>query len=419
MHECPDHCERSRSWLLALAVAVVSALVATIGLWTYPRQPHTTARMARGGATLPQRLQTAIEPASPLLELPAPPPIAQGKDAKPPESAAAAMAQTRDAYRLFAKFPPWSRPAEPQYQELYSFNQLPIHTQQVIGMVDRSEIYANVTLDRGFIEPGLRAQIIAECWIVDDAGQRRRIEYSAIAEVHLALLDPAAQLADTSPFMIGWERVAGEISLDSSPNPLRREGVLDVSRFATLADNHRAARLVVRFSPQGDDPRPLELPFIYSTQAPFKIVSVVSDGIVNGSLEFVLDVDVVDLAPVRIRAALARPGEQNTPIAIYDRPIQPSKRGRQRTSITFFGKTLHDAQKDGPYQLFRIHGQSMISNVQIPEVFWADDRTFLSKPYKASQFASAEWSDPEKNQKLQLYEQMIEELSELPSVAVP
>jgi hypothetical protein len=151
------------------------------------------------------------------------------------------------------------------------------------------------------------------------------------------------------------------------------------------------------------DPKPLALGFAYSTQPPVRVLGVVGDKIVNGSLEVTLEVDIAGITPVRLRGALAKAGNLDRPIATYDKWYRPTAAGRQHVTLQFFGKILRDAELDGPYELFRIHGTAYVRGAQAPQVFFQEERTFRTRAYRAEQFDGDEWRDPEKDAKLRMY----------------
>jgi len=395
-----------RNRILVVGLLAAGAIAAAL-LW--PRDGATRERRAAtdGPAT------AQAEPVAPASSFApeAPPP----RPSLPPSggtafNAAAGLEQARAGYAEYAVYPPWSRPATPAYKELYEFNQAGSEHQQAIGAIGATEVHARLAIDHFFVGPGRTATITAECWTMTD-GERGEIDYTATAEVHLSHDEETDDPNDTTAFMYGYHAVDDQIVLTrGGANPALRTGTLDVSRFPAMGGEPREARLVVYFDPEGAELRPLALNFAYSAQAPMRILGMTKDKIVDGSLVLTLTVDVTNPVPIRVRGALAQAGDREHPIAIYDDWFRPKEAGIQEVPVRFFGKILHDADLDGPYELFSLHGVAYYADAPTPNVFWQDDQTFTTRAHRAEDFAPDEWKSPAKDAKLGDYDQVIEEL---------
>jgi hypothetical protein len=389
---------------IALVVALGGALAWLVFRGSSGGEPD------RDTAATPEPRPAAATPAQrPAVAGPTRPEQAEATGAG---TAATRMGEARDIYQQFAVYPPWSRPATPEYAELYAFNQHGIGDQQAIGATSKGELHARVALDRMFIEAGKPAVLTAECWIEKD-GARQEVDFEAVAQVQVADVDPAAIDGDVEPIDLGYRTSDGELPLGrDAGQAARRTGRLDPADFPALAEAPRNARVMVWFQVDGADvdPKPLTLGFAYSTRPPLRVLGIAGDRIVDGSLEVTLEVDLAAVTPVRLRGALAQAGHTDRPIATYDQWYRPTAAGRQQVKLTFFGKILRDAELDGPYELFRVHGSAHVAGAPVPTVFFQEERTFRTRPYRAEQFRGDEWRDPEKDAKLRMYAKIIDDL---------
>jgi hypothetical protein len=302
-------------------------------------------------------------------------------------------------YKEFARFPPWSRPADLSQQHLWVRN-TPEKVAQPIAL-DENEvpISAELSLDRLYAGPGESITATLEVWSgnVDDP-ERKPVPFTA--KGHVAIIHPKD----------GSGRAAGSVDFTAVPQqPTKKHTTFVLSRMKPLQARNEALNFTAQVT-AGDRTYYFNRRLFYTAAVPFEIEGKEADAIVNGSLEVRLRArsKVKQSGQMRVQATLFD-GDGKTPISVYDGVVQVPGEGPFPLVITFFGKTIRDGDVDGPYSIRALSGIMTVSEGQdIQDLRWSHAKPILTRRYAAKEFSDAEWDAPEKDQKIRLYQREID-----------
>lgn len=302
-------------------------------------------------------------------------------------------------YKVFAIYPPWSRPVDESQKHVVEWNPA-IHEGRVFDRDKQGhDLSADVTLDRMFAGPGQSLTATAKVW-TDIDGKQQPTDFKITGK--LQMFDPshadhgAATMGDEP----GWVNI-GDVTF-APGNP--RTATFTPSTIPALAKATKQVRLMVWIT-TADHPSPFELAFRYAAAAPLVVIGKHADSIVDGSLQVDLDVDVKVATPIEISAALYGP-DGKTAICTYDDYKRPDQTGPQTFTLTFFGRCIHESGTNGPYAVGALHGLAR-PDADGAEQFWSHAARYQTATYAASDFSDAEWTSPEKDLKIQQYDETI------------
>jgi hypothetical protein len=329
------------------------------------------------------------------------------------ENAAELMRSTLKHYLDYAVYPPWSRPYGEAYARHVSWNapieeNIPAHLRD-----DKNEPVSGVlVLDRLLARRGEPMRATYTAWRGARTSPQRRIDLSVTGLVQR--YDPALAARapeDRSGIEPGWYAVRPlEFTrVEGAPNSYTATFV--PSEIPALAAELSRARVVAQVNIRGPDQQYVTIPytmsFDYVVEQPVVIVRKVSDAIVDGSLKVTFEADVKQALNNAVYATLFA-ADGTTPIAVFEGYFRPKKTGLQPLTVEFFGRVLHESKRDGPYVVGAFHGHSALPGLKEPgKADWADDNTYRTKAYQATDFSAAEWKSPEKDAQIRLYEDNI------------
>ncbi len=312
------------------------------------------------------------------------------------EARAHALERARRALALYQEamvYPPWSRPFDGSTRHIVEWNHIQGLGQPFAADENGREIRVDAALDRLFAGPGEELTARLSITYADDGTPVVPDEITG-----------AVEHQGDGP---DWEHGAAV--------PFVHEGDAYLARFVpsrlpALAESPRDAHFLAHVR-VGRFFKRLPLRFVYSAQKPLTIHGMSGEAIRDGSLEVLLDVEVKHIAPTLVQAGLFDASGEHA-IAIFDEYVRPTTTGTQQIVLRFFGKILRERGIDGPYRLRALHGHVRVPDAVPPEVFWShpDEPPIRTRHYKASDFASSDWSSPEKKAKIALYKNVIEEL---------
>ncbi len=310
------------------------------------------------------------------------------------QAAVARLAHTEAVYRETMQYPVWSRPADATTQHLIAWNQLAPRAQPFTRTPDARDLHGELQLDRMFAGPGEAITATVEVY-VDEDGQRRG--YPAQVQGEIQMVGPDDE----------WITVAAVPFVADGP---RWTAKFEPAQVAELAAAPHDVQFVAWVT-AADHTFPFESPFRYTAQPVFDVVGWAGDRIVDGSLAVDLDVDVKSKDPVRITAALYDATGAKA-IAVFDDYVRPTALGRQSVRLTFFGRAIREAAVDGPYRIKALHGFIKLFDGDIAERFWQhpDDPSFVTRPYRATDFAGAALDDADTRAHLDQYQQLDHDL---------
>ncbi len=392
-----------RGWLLAPA-GVLALLVA---LWWWQRSsPGEFNRAAERGAEGPWASRAPSQQADSLrpsaasiddaFEPPVPIPSADLSDPAARAIAAAKLDETIRIYRKTMAYPLASRPADHSNAHLTRWNE-PITTGQPFAVdAAKREIQATARIDRIFASPGQAVSLRLTTSYVDD---------NSPAEV------------ETVGAELQWRDRKNDEWLTAQALPLHREagswvGAVIPSEVAALREPIREARILA-FVRIGEFERELSLDFSYAVEQPVVIRRLVSDRLVDGSLELGLEADLATAAPVALNATLFA-ADGTTPIAVFDDRYFPVRAGRQIIPVQVFGKVLHDRGIDGPYHLGAIHGYVYRRDLVPDQLFFdrAEQPALKTAAHAASNFSPAAYQSPAVAARIAHYEALRDAMRE-------
>lgn len=143
------------------------------------------------------------------------------------------------------------------------------------------------------------------------------------------------------------------------------------------------------------------------TYAPRKVVTIrsMTDLARSGSLVLTLDLDVHEAGQYSFEANLTSPDGS---LAIgYTQQAFPLDPGRRLVDLVFFGRMFAEKGVDGPYLARDVRGQKLSLDGEEHNIVFTYPGTHLTRPYRRSEFSSAEWDSPEKKQKIERFRSLL------------
>lgn len=351
------------------------------------RQPSERAALTRVRAEIHQSV-----PATPVLESP------EEHISSDPASRQAAFERGKQTLRLYKEatiYPYWSRRADGATMHIIDWQKTyPVGQAWAVDS-DRREIRADLTMDRLYAGPDETLTAVLEVTRVDDGAFFVPDELTARVEYFNPELEAWSIAED-----IRWTRRGDQWSAEFTP-----------SSMAALTTAPREVNFVANLRHGDRFSKQLRMPFRYATDSPFIVHGMVSDRVVDGSLELALDVSVLHKGPTLIQAGLFdEQGEK--PIAVYDDYFRPEHTGRQQVAIRFFGRAIRESGINGPYRVRALHGHVRPSGQDGVELFYSvpDEPAMVTAEHPVTAFSSDEWSSPEREAKIAHYEHVIREL---------
>ena len=326
-----------------------------------------------------------------------------------------AIRNTKALYVEGSVYPPWSRPAGPEWRPFIDWNAVRERTDDTVAEDPQGRLVrASLTLDRLYARPGEPIVATLTLWRGDRRDPQERIAFGAVADVQVwdqATYDtekwnPRSKMPGyTSVWQDGFRPVAGR------PNEARIEFV--PSEIPALQEQVMARFLAtVRVKSKGGGwiAKPLELDFNYAIEEPVVVVAKVSDRVdEDGALRVDFDVDIRQAVPIKVESTLFdETGE--TPIAVFQDFWRPTTTGKQTFSVRFFGRAIAERGVPGPYTL-SVHGFALRFDREPAELHWRDDRVFTTGAYGPDDFSRGEWQDPTKDDMLRTYDQLEADLA--------
>jgi hypothetical protein len=314
----------------------------------------------------------------------------------PEQANAYAVEQLQKSLRMYEEFtvyPPWSRPYADNMRHYVEWNKLRPEGQPFAVDEEKRELSIEVSLDRMYAAPGEAIDALVKVGRLEDG-----------------VLLPAA--FDRVTARIEWNDPENGYSL-AQPLTLEQQGTNFTVSFVpaqieALAARPREAMFTAEVK-KGVFFKVIRIPFQYAVEPVFQVLGIAGDRVENGSLVVDLEVAVAHATPTLIQAVLYDESGQ-TPIAVYDDYFRPTEPGQQIATITFFGKVLREKNVTGPYSIRALHGVGKNPDAEPQESYWKRDDTprLLTKLYFPTQFSDADWSSPEKDEKIRQYTALIE-----------
>jgi hypothetical protein len=186
-----------------------------------------------------------------------------------------------------------------------------------------------------------------------------------------------------------------------------QDGVL-TTRFVPSARSelsHATTARIDAYVEINGDPRHLVRDFVFAPR-PVLEVHGIHDQLRDGSLVVTLDCEVFEDGVYTFYANLL--AQDGSPIAMTKLSF-PLKAGKRTAELTFFGKVIYDHDVDGPYIVRDIHGLKRAENDET-DVWWNHPAAYTTRPYKAHELSDDEWNDPERTERLQNFERVIQQM---------
>jgi hypothetical protein len=186
-----------------------------------------------------------------------------------------------------------------------------------------------------------------------------------------------------------------------------QDGVL-TTRFVPSARSelsHATTARIDAYVEINGDPRHLVRDFVFAPR-PVLEVHAIHDQLRDGSLVVTLDCEVLETGVYTFYANLL--AQDGSPIAMTKLSF-PLEVGKRTVDLTFFGKVIYDHDVDGPYIVRDVHGLKRAEN-DATDVWWNHPAPYTTRPYKAHELSDDEWNDPERTERLQNFERVIQQL---------
>ncbi|MFH2096497.1 MAG: choice-of-anchor X domain-containing protein [Bacteroidota bacterium] len=188
--------------------------------------------------------------------------------------------------------------------------------------------------------------------------------------------------------------------------------------------------LSVKFEVAGDETGSeyeLKTHFFASPETPATFTGVFEETVRDGSLYITVELDVSEEGFYTVEANLL---SDEGPIA-FARTDKDLEGGKQKVELEFFGKILHDKGIDGPYKLIGLRGQLDTGAIQLANLTKSpeevakflkevsDERPnrlmvpyykeeYKTAAYKSREFSDKEYDSPEKQQRIELIQNLPE-----------
>ena len=359
---------RRRLLLAALGVALIAALV----LW-------------RGGDG--ERADPPAPAATRAAPAPAPPPPGTPGAAPSLAPHADRLRQALDDYRRAAVYPPGSRPHDEGTAYKLAWNQPVVSDLPFLEQDGRARMF-RFGADRAHVMFGEALTSWIE--VFEPGEPERRVP----ARVVQAWVMSNASDGQGRKVALAYDDADGDLRLENRFTPSEHEELAAAQQVRILAE----------VEAEGER-RTITRDFTYAPRPVLEILAV-GDAVRDGSLVVTLDVEVHQAGLHTIEANLIS-GDGEVPIGYVDTSA-PLAAGRGAVELVFFGRMLREARLDGPYQVRDLRG--FLRDLDGGEnEHWSDGRVHRTGPYGHQAFSDAEWDAPEKREKIQRFEQLIQE----------
>jgi hypothetical protein len=303
--------------------------------------------------------------------------------------------KTLELYKEATVYPYWSRRADGSTMHLINWQKTYPIGQPWAADTDGREIRADLTLDKLFAGPGEALTAMLTVTRTDDGTPFTPDDISARVEYFDASIDAWSKAED-----VPWMRKDNAWVAKIRP-----------SSIAALSAAPREAAFVASVRLGEDFFKELRMPFRYAASPALIFHGLVGDRIAGGSLEVVLDLEILHQAPTLIQAGLFDEAGKK-PIAVYDDYFRPIHLGRQQVVIRFFGRAIRESGISGPYRIRALHGHVHLTHPVPLELFYSvpEEPPLVTRAHPLSSFSDAEWSSPDRDAKIAHYEDVIREL---------
>ncbi|MCE9571849.1 MAG: hypothetical protein K8W52_01705 [Deltaproteobacteria bacterium] len=368
-------------------LVAVAAVAAAIAVWWMSRD------RAAPVASVAARDAAGVTPAARVAE-PGPrrevvrPIVAAG------QPALARIKREYENYRKASVYPHWSQPLTPDMDFALRWNEAVTEDTSFDG----ANGFVRFDGSAGRVFPGETYRAWISAWRVVD-GERRPLPVRVTRAVVSVTTGPQVGEAFEVTFRDdgqGGDERPGDGLITTQFVPSERD---ELSRATAVR--------IEAYVEIDREPRQLVRDFVFAPR-PVLEVRAVRDRVQDGSLVATLDCDVLESGTYTFYANLEAP--DGTPIATTKRSY-PLEAGRRSADLVFFGKVLRDRGLDGPYVVRAIHGLKRAEGEE-SDVWWSHPAPHTTQTYRAGDFSDAEWSDPERVERLANFERVIREMDE-------
>jgi hypothetical protein len=176
------------------------------------------------------------------------------------------------------------------------------------------------------------------------------------------------------------------------------------SEFSQLASKAQQVRINALIE-AGGVKKPIMRDFAY---APRKVAEITGahERIDGGNLVVTLDVTIAEQGLYTFEAnVLAQDGTA----IVYGEKSYTLEPGKRTADVLMFGRAFVEKAKDGPFIVKDIRGMRRFVDTDEQNFFFTYGKQLTTKPYKANEFSSAEWDEPERRDTIANYERLIDE----------
>lgn len=363
----------TRSKYVALAVLAIVA----VAIWKWPRATSRPEPLAAP----PVAQREAYTPHVPTAT------TGEQQVAQPP--GLDTLERSLADYKAVSVYPPWSRPLSEETADKLHWNNTVISDLPMDDRPGADLIYHfggdrwTVPFDEAFVS-----------WIeVLDKGQRIAL---TVNEARLMSVDGGrvGELAYHDDGLDG-DAVAGD---------LRYSNRLVPAKYPLLATKAQQVHIEAIIDAKGIK-RPITRDFAY---APRKVAEIIGahEQLRDGNLVVSLDVQVAEKGLYTFDANVFT--IDGAPIVFGEKsyPLEPGKRSIE---IVMFGRAFAEAGSDGPYVVQDIRGMRRFIDTDEQNFYFTYAKQLRTQPYKHTQFSSAEWDAPERQDTIANFERLIDE----------
>jgi hypothetical protein len=176
------------------------------------------------------------------------------------------------------------------------------------------------------------------------------------------------------------------------------------TKFPKLAAKAQQVRIEATIEAEGVS-KPVMRDFAYAARAAAEIVGA-SEQLRDGHLVVTLEVAVAEKGLYTFEANVM--GPDGTPIVFGEKsyPLEPGKRTAE---IVMFGRAFHEKAIDGPYLVRDIRGMRRFIDTDEQNFYFTYGKQLTTRRYRAADFSSAEWDEPERRETIANFERVIEQ----------